>query len=69
MNHREQILEMMEQGPVTRLQAAANGIIDLANRICELKSRGYNIKTEKFVKNGSTYARYHLITETESTET
>ncbi len=69
MTQSQVVLNMLKEGPVTRIQAASNGVFELSSRIIDLKNKGYNIETELVPgPNKRKTAIYHLITETETTE-
>lgn len=64
MTQSQVVLNMLKEGPVTRIQAASAGVFELSSRIIDLKSKGYNIETELVPgKNGRNTALYHLITD------
>lgn len=61
MNQCEMILNRLEHGGITPKEAEVFGCMRLAARICELRNRGYNIRTEmRKTEGGSVYALYTM---------
>jgi len=61
MSQNEQVLQALQQGPVTAMDAIKFGCFRLAARVKNLREQGHNIHTELCVSNdGKRFARYTL---------
>lgn len=70
MSQTTQILDMLERGPVTAMDALQEaGCFRLAARIADLRQQGHNIKTETIVVNGKHIAQYQLEEKTNGRKT
>lgn len=61
MSQNEQILQMLQQKPITALDAAKVGCMRLAARVHDLRMQGHVITTEPVTVNGKQFARYYLM--------
>lgn len=61
MSQKDRILSYLKRRPLTPIQALEKfGCFRLAARIEELRSEGYQIKTERVERGEKRYARYRL---------
>ena len=62
MSQSSQILDMLQRGPVTAMDALNKaGCFRLAARINDLRRDGHNITTQMITLNGKNIAQYNLI--------
>lgn len=62
MSQKDRILSYLKRRPITPIQALEKfGCFRLAARIEELRSEGYQIKTERVERGDKRYARYRLV--------
>jgi len=66
MSHSAQILNHLNNGPITAIEALNKyGCFRLAARINDLRMSGHKIHTEIAKKDGKRYAKYHLLKKSE----
>ena len=64
MTQNEWILEALEKGPITPMDALRGcGCLRLAARVLDLRRLGHNIVATKVTEHGKTFARYTLAKE------
>lgn len=62
MSQNDTILRMLEQGPITAMDALRGaGCMRLAARIDDLRRRGHNIVTHTVSEGGKKFAKYFLV--------
>lgn len=61
MSQQEQVLKLLEKGPLSPLQALREvGTMRLASYVHRLRQQGYTILGEPVVKAGKRFTVYHL---------
>ena len=62
MSQNEWILEALQKGPITPMDALRGcGCLRLAARVLDLRRKGHDILATKVTEHGKTFARYSLI--------